>query len=220
MNYSIEKLQNLIFPREFRGYNKESVLDVIDRIVDDYRSMKNKVERMKGEIHALRESLEQYTTIEDSLKNALIVAQSTADDIKKTASENADDIVKNAEEEKRLIVDSIKTDTLEQVERLDELKKESVMFLDTIESMLIKQLEMVRMNRADESLCKDAETVTEELKSDVSVSTEESIEHQAVSWTEEKTDSGEVLFAEEGFEKADEELTENDVFATPAHQFV
>ena len=147
MNYSVEELQEISFPKGIRGYKQEKVHKAINRIIDDYRALRVEVDQAQAEIKALRESLGQYKSIENSLKNALIVAQRAADDIKKNARENAESILENAEQEKANILEGTKADTILLNEQLDELKQETSVFIDKLELTLSEQLEQIRSSK-------------------------------------------------------------------------
>ena len=147
MNYSVEELQEISFPQGIRGYKKEKVSRAMSRIIDDYKALRAEVDHAQAEIKLLRESLGQYKAIENSLKNALIVAQRAADDIKKNARESAESIIANAELEKQNIVEGAKADTILLNEQLDELRRETSIFIEKLDIVFSDQLAQIRNSK-------------------------------------------------------------------------
>jgi len=83
MNYTPNDLQNLTFKKTIMGYNEDEVNEVLDKIIEDYNAYIRENLEIKDKLAVLNEGLQHYKTIEESLQNALIVAQQTGEEIKK-----------------------------------------------------------------------------------------------------------------------------------------
>lgn len=90
-------IENKEFKKAMRGYDVYEVESFIKDIVGDYERLYRENANMKEKIEMLTSSLSNYRAMEETMQNAMIVAQSTAEDIKKTAYDKAGAIVKEAE---------------------------------------------------------------------------------------------------------------------------
>lgn len=99
------------FNYEPNGYNRKEVnqfiSDVIDQtsgIVKKYADQKETIKNQVEEISKLKEKLNHYHEIESGLKDALIRAETTADNIKYLARQDSDIIIKDAKNSASRIV--------------------------------------------------------------------------------------------------------------------
>jgi len=134
MIYSVNDLQNLGFKLGFRGYNTKSVDDVIDNVIEDYQKIDEEIRILKGQLEAVNDSLEQYRLVEISLRNALVVAQQTAEEIKQNAQAKAEEIIKEAEKAARDIENDANERMLRINVQFENTKKEVSDFKTQIEN--------------------------------------------------------------------------------------
>ena len=78
------------------GYNVEEVDDFLDELTIDYSKNYKEVTELRAKVEELNNSLVQYKTIESTLQNTLVMAQSTAEEVKNVAKQKADQIVEEA----------------------------------------------------------------------------------------------------------------------------
>ena len=90
-------IENKKFSKQMmNGYNVEEVDDFLDDLTVDYSKNYKEITELKAKVDELNKSLEHYKTIEETLQNTLIMAQTTAEDIKNVAKQQADQIVNEA----------------------------------------------------------------------------------------------------------------------------
>lgn len=104
------------FHYETNGYNKEEVNDFIKRVIKETEGIVNKCEEQKNEIKVLEEQLNTYRRIEVTLKQSLINAEKTSDDLKKVANERASIIISDAKSDASRIIN----DALLRAEKIDQ----------------------------------------------------------------------------------------------------
>ena len=104
------------FHYETNGYNKEEVNDFIKRVIKETEGIVNKCEEQKNEIKVLEEQLNTYRRIEVTLKQSLINAEKTSDDIKNGATEKANIIISDAKNDASRIIN----DALLRAEKIDQ----------------------------------------------------------------------------------------------------
>ncbi len=87
------------FKRGFRGYNADQVDDFLDTVADEYERSYSENLRMREEISNLRERLEQFEKLEDSIQSALVHAEQAANDLRDSAAAEAENLRNNANRE-------------------------------------------------------------------------------------------------------------------------
>ena len=67
------------------GYNVEEVDEFLDEIQGDYEQNYKEVATLNAKVEELNNSLNHYKNIETTLQNTLVMAQSTAEEVKNKA---------------------------------------------------------------------------------------------------------------------------------------
>lgn len=79
----------------------------LDEIVEDYERLYKENIELKDKILMLSEQISHYKGLEETLKDTLIVAQNTADEVVQTARQKSENIVSDGEiMAKELIIDA------------------------------------------------------------------------------------------------------------------
>lgn len=151
MNYTPNELQNLEFKKSLiGGYNEDMVNEVLDNIIDDYSSYIRENNELKDKLALLNEGLLHYKNIEESLQNTLLVAQQTAEEIRKNAFEKSENIIKEAELRAQKILNDAGQEVIRVKFELEETKKRLHLFRTKAETLLNTQLEHLKMLTEDE----------------------------------------------------------------------
>lgn len=100
-----------IYNKEFKkqaigGLSKDEVDDFLDEVMHEMENLLKENAAFKEQVNALNLKLEHYRSLEDALNRTLIVAQSTADDIKANARREADLVIQEARLQAERIVDA------------------------------------------------------------------------------------------------------------------
>ena len=104
------------FHYETNGYNKEEVNDFIKKVISVTEGIVTKCEEQKNKIKVLEEQLRTYHRVEATLKQSLINAEKTSDDIKNGATEKANIIISDAKNDASRIIN----DALLRAEKIDQ----------------------------------------------------------------------------------------------------
>lgn len=126
------------------GYNVEEVDDFLDELTTDYSKNYKEVNELRAKVEELNNSLVQYKTIESTLQNTLVMAQSTAEEVKNVAKQKADQIVEEAKSNAQKQVDELNNEILMKQKELDDVKKQFDIYKAKMESLLISQLELIK----------------------------------------------------------------------------
>ncbi|NMB07832.1 MAG: DivIVA domain-containing protein [Tissierellia bacterium] len=133
-------IQNKQFKKSFRGYKEAEVDYFLDEIVEDYERLYKENIELKDKILVLNEQIKHYNNLEETLKDTLIVAQNTADDVILTAKQKAENIVEDAEiMAKELLIEA--NDKVKNIkEEYEYLQREIFIFKTRYKSFLESQI--------------------------------------------------------------------------------
>ena len=138
-------IENKKFAKQMmNGYSVEEVDNFLDEITLDYERLYKESSENKSKISDLEASLVKYRNLETTLKNTLVMAQSTADEIKKVAKQEADQLIKDSQGTARQQVMELEQQITIKTKELDDLKKQFDVYKAKMESLLISQLELIK----------------------------------------------------------------------------
>ena len=145
-------IENKKFSKQMmNGYNVEEVDEFLDEITADYEKAYKQSTELKVRVDELERSLVHYKTIEDTLQNTLVMAQSTAEEVKEVARKQAEQIIQEAEGNARKAVDDLGQEIIMKKKELEDIKKQFDVYKAKMESLLISQLELLKdINKDDE----------------------------------------------------------------------
>ncbi len=138
-------IENKKFSKQMmNGYNVEEVDEFLDELTTDYEKAYKQSTEFKNRVEELEQSLVHYKTIEDTLQNTLLMAQSTAEEVREVAKQQAEQIIKEAEGNARKTVDDLGQEILMKKKELEDIKKQFDVYKAKMESLLISQLELLK----------------------------------------------------------------------------
>lgn len=136
-------IHNKEFSKGFRGYDEDEVNEFLDQVIKDYEMVIREKKELDEKVKELNERLSHFSTIEQTLNKSILVAQETAEDVKRNAQKEAKLIIKEAEKNAdRIINESLIKSRKIQVE-IDELKKTSKVFRNRFKMLIEAQLDMI-----------------------------------------------------------------------------
>ena len=94
------------FNNSFPGYNKNEVNSFIQNVTTEYESMLNKLKSRDSEIINLKKELEHYKNLESTLNRAILIAEESSQNIKKTAFDESKIILEDAKKNASRIVNN------------------------------------------------------------------------------------------------------------------
>lgn len=143
-------IENKKFSKQImNGYNVDEVDDFLDELTLEYGKIYKENASLKSQAEELDTDVDKYKNLETTLKNTLVAAQRTADEIQEVAKKEAAQIVKEAELEAKEKVEELNTQIVLKTKELDELKKQFDVYKAKMESLLISQLELLKGTNED-----------------------------------------------------------------------
>ena len=147
--YTPLDIENKKFSKQMvNGYSVEEVDDFLDELTIDYEKIYKQVGEATKKASDMEEELKKYKNIENTLQNTLVMAQTTADEIKELAKQQADQIVKEAQGTAKQEVIEIEQSIVTKRKELEDIEKQIDVYKAKMESLLISQLELLKdMNK-------------------------------------------------------------------------
>ena len=144
-------IENKKFSKQMmNGYSVEEVDEFLDQLTIDFETKFREAAELERRVEDLEKDLTHYRTIESTLQNTLVIAQSAADEVKNTAKAQADQIIKDAEGSARQVVENLNQEIAMKKREKDEIEKQFDIYKAKMESLLISQLELLKEMKKDE----------------------------------------------------------------------
>ena len=139
------ELENKKFSKQMmNGYNVDEVDDFLDDLTVDYMKNYKEVTELRAKVEELNKNLEQYKTMEDTLQNTLVVAQTTAEELKNVARKKADQIIEEAKGTAQKQSDELNTQIMLKQKEYDDLKRQFDIYRRKMESLIVSQGELLK----------------------------------------------------------------------------
>ena len=143
------------FRRRLFGYSVKDVKEFVQKVSETVAELMEENRSLKEEREKLLERLQAYQAIEQQLQNALVVAEKTAEEIKRQAQREAELIIAQARQEAEQTKANARLQVqaaMDEVERIRQLRAR----LETeLRHMLLSYLELLEKGtRAYESVVK------------------------------------------------------------------
>lgn len=164
-------IQNKEFKKNLIGYNTKDVNEYLEYINKDYEDLYRENIELKDKVGILTDQIRQYNNLEETLKETLVLAQATADEVTKSSRKKADLIVEEAELDAYDLINDANERVSSIKKEYANLKKEMLIFKARYEAFIEGQLATVKdfynnFDEIDESK-KITENDSDELQTDV-----------------------------------------------------
>ena len=138
-------IENKKFAKQMmNGYSVDEVDDFLDDLTVEYEKMFKENAEFKAQIERLNEDVARYKAIGGTLQSTLIMAQSTADEVKEVATRQAEQIIAEAKMAAEKEVDELNHQIDMKQKELGDAQKQFDVYKAKMESLLISQLELLK----------------------------------------------------------------------------
>lgn len=141
MDISPLEIQKKEFSKALRGYNTDEVDEFIDRMLENYERIYKENRDLKEQIQLLQEKLQNYRDIEATLKNTLVLAEKTAEEVKSNAEKEREAILKEASLRAEGILQSAKQQFNKINDQNEQLKQQFYLYKIRFKNFLQSQLD-------------------------------------------------------------------------------
>ena len=137
------------FNNSFPGYNKNEVNSFVSNVTTEYESMLNNLKQRDKEIESLKKELQHYKNIESTLNRAILIAEESSQNIKKTAFDETKVMIEDAKRNASRIINNalIKAEKVEM--EAENLKRQVERYKKRYKNILEEQLEEIERLEID-----------------------------------------------------------------------
>lgn len=136
-------IHNKEFSKGFRGYDEDEVNEFLDQVIKDYEMVIREKRQLEEKVAELTEKLNYFTNIEETLNKSILIAQETAEEVKRNAQKEAKLIIKEAEKNADRIISEALAKSRKIALEIEELKRQSKVFRTRFRMLVEAQLEML-----------------------------------------------------------------------------
>ena len=138
-------IENKRFSKQMmNGYSVEEVDEFLDEIGVDYAKKNKELLEVSKKVEDLNRDLERYRSLEETLQNTLVMAQSTAEEVKNVAKQQAEQLVAEAKSTAEKEANDLEQQIIYKKKALEDLQKQFDIYKAKMESLLISQLELIK----------------------------------------------------------------------------
>lgn len=138
-------IENKKFSKKMiNGYSTEEVDDFLDEVTSDYEKIYKEATEARTKIQEIEEKLNKYESIESTLQSTLLMAQTTAEDVKNVAKQQAESIISEAETKAKNAISELEKQIIIKQKELADIQKQFDVYKAKMESLLISQLELLK----------------------------------------------------------------------------
>ncbi len=139
------EIENKKFSKQMvNGYNVEEVDEFLDLLTVDYEKMYKENTEYREKIEQLNDDIAHYKAIENTLQSTLLMAQSTAEEVKNVAKQQAEQIIIDAKNAAQNEAIRLEQEIMVKKKELEDAQKQFDVYKAKMESLLISQLEMLK----------------------------------------------------------------------------
>lgn len=136
------EMENIKFRRSYRGYNVKEVLNFKEQLQEDYERLYKENIEQNQKIDEINKKLANYQVMEENLRNAVILAQKTAEEVKISAQCQADMMIREAVQQGEQVKVRIREEIQMELQNLSILKNQVQIFKSQFKSFLTSLLEI------------------------------------------------------------------------------
>lgn len=118
--------------------------EFLDLLTAEYERLYKENTEGRNRIEQLEDDLVHYKTIENTLQSTLLMAQSTAEEVRNVAKQQAEQIINDAEMNARKSIDILNQEVHLKQRELEDVQKQFDIYKAKMESLLISQLELLK----------------------------------------------------------------------------
>ena len=173
---TVQEIQAMTFEKAvFNGYDMKSVDEVLAQITEDYSALQKENATLKSKMKVLVEKIDEYRSIEDGMRRALMSAQGIAQETLQKAVAEADQIRAEAEADAAKRLNELNADIALAEAKLETAKQNNADFLAKMTAVYDAQMKvLIKLTSCEEMQPAEPATVEETVEVVVEEPVEES----------------------------------------------
>jgi cell division initiation protein len=152
------EIQQKQFPNRFRGLDAKEVESFLQKVADQMSVYLKQMDELKRELEDMERQLGEHKEREQTLKNTLISAQKTVEQMKVNAQKESKLLVSEAEVKAERILNNAHNRLAQIHEDIAELKRQRTQFELKIRATIETYQKMLDMQKEEEAEAEDLES--------------------------------------------------------------
>lgn len=139
-----QEIRDIQFDKSvFGGYDMGAVDEFLAELGADYSALYKENAVLKNKLKLLAETVEEYRSVDEAMRKALVTAQNMANDMVADAQKKANELIANASSIAQSRVTDLANKITQEEKRLAEAKRATGKFADELLNMYKQQAEMI-----------------------------------------------------------------------------
>lgn len=134
MKYTAIDLTHRKITRSFRGYRVAEVDELLSQIAGQLEEYALDTVRMQNQLEQMREEISRFKEMEQTLNNAILLAQRSADEVRANARAEADQVLEQARRDAAMLAQNAEHASAESLNEMRRLAQRRDAFVDTLRS--------------------------------------------------------------------------------------
>lgn len=144
--YTPLEIESIQFKKRMWGYSIKEVDKFMEKVLNDYEKLYKETIEHKDKISLLNEGIQYYKSMEDTLKNTMVIAEKTAQDVKQAAHEKAEQIQITAENSANKMLFQTREKIAEMEQKMEILRSQHESAKIQLRKYYQSQLELLDQN--------------------------------------------------------------------------
>lgn len=158
---TVQEIQDITFEKAvFGGYDMKTVDTFIEQVAQDYTSMQKENAALKSKMKVLVDKIEEYRSVEDGMRRALVSAQNIAQETIDKAKAESEQMLQEAKAEADCKISEYEAQIQSEAEKLELAKKSTLEFISQIAAFYDDQMKKLTKLSATDSLASAKEPIS------------------------------------------------------------
>lgn len=138
---TVQEIQAMSFEKAvFGGYDMKTVDEFIEQITEDYAALQKENAALKSKMKVLVDKIEEYKSVEDGMRRALVSAQNIAQETIDKAKTEAETILTTTKTEAESQMEHYQTQIAQEQATLSQIRQETAEFISKMTGYFEKQM--------------------------------------------------------------------------------
>lgn len=131
-------VENINFKKALRGYSTEEVEEFLEKVAESLQVYSERIKTMEIQLSRFDEQIREYSELKQSLQEALVLAQKSAEERVSSAENRAEVIIAEAEAQAHKIVIGAKDRVDDHKREIDKLRQIRYQFIAEFKGLFAK----------------------------------------------------------------------------------
>lgn len=148
---TVQEIQAVNFEKAvFGGYDMKAVDEFLEHITEDYAALQKENAALKSKMKVLVDKIEEYRSVEDGMRRALVSAQGIAQETLDKAKAEAEQLVSSARIEAETKIENYRMQIAAESKKLEDAKAKNAEFVAQLSAVYEEQLKsLVALSASD-----------------------------------------------------------------------